>query len=92
MSGSAGAATPARKTKSRRLEIPNGRAAELQIKDQTVKLTNLEKIFWPEGPITKRDLLQYYADAHHQRRAAAFSTEAVKNGRFFQISCLMPGA
>jgi bifunctional non-homologous end joining protein LigD len=27
-----------------------------------VKLTNLQKIFWPEESITKRDLLQYYAD------------------------------
>jgi len=27
-----------------------------------VKLTNLRKIFWPQLGITKRDLLQYYAD------------------------------
>ena len=28
---------------------------------ETVKLTNLEKLFWPDDGITKRDLLQYYA-------------------------------
>jgi bifunctional non-homologous end joining protein LigD len=27
-----------------------------------VRLTNLEKVFWPEGGITKGDLLQYYAE------------------------------
>ena len=27
-----------------------------------VRLTNLSKVFWPEDQITKRDLLQYYAD------------------------------
>lgn len=27
-----------------------------------VRLTNLDKIFWPEVGLTKRDLLQYYAD------------------------------
>lgn len=36
--------------------------AELAIGARRVKLTNLPKIFWPERGITKRDLLQYYAD------------------------------
>jgi bifunctional non-homologous end joining protein LigD len=27
-----------------------------------IKLTNLDKVFWPELGLTKRDLLQYYAD------------------------------
>ena len=35
---------------------------ELTIGDRRVKLTNLPKIFWPDEGITKRDLLQYYAD------------------------------
>jgi bifunctional non-homologous end joining protein LigD len=35
---------------------------ELTIGGRRVKLTNLGKIFWREGDITKRDLLQYYAD------------------------------
>ena len=30
--------------------------------DRQVRLTNLNKLFWPELKITKRDLLQYYAD------------------------------
>lgn len=29
---------------------------------QTVQLTNLDKVFFPEAGYTKRDLLQYYAD------------------------------
>ncbi len=32
------------------------------IEGQAVKLTNLEKLFWPDLGITKRDLLQYYED------------------------------
>src|ERR1700679_680725 len=29
---------------------------------QSVQLTNLDKVFFPEAGYTKRDLLQYYAD------------------------------
>jgi bifunctional non-homologous end joining protein LigD len=35
---------------------------ELVVARRKVKLTNLGKLFWPEAGITKRDLLQYYAD------------------------------
>ena len=35
---------------------------ELRLGDRAVRLTNLKKLFWPEPKITKRDLLQYYAD------------------------------
>lgn len=35
---------------------------ELKLGHQKVKLTNLQKPFWPDLGITKRDLLQYYAD------------------------------
>src|SRR5438876_11152635 len=35
---------------------------ELDFGHQEVKLTNLKKLFWPELKITKRDLIQYYAD------------------------------
>ena len=37
---------------------------ELVVDGHPLKLTNLGKLFWPEreGGITKRDLLQYYAD------------------------------
>ena len=38
----------------RELELEFGR-------EQVVRLTNLDKPFWPELGITKRDLLQYYA-------------------------------
>ena len=34
----------------------------LRVGRRTVTLTNLGKVFWPELGITKRDLLQYYAD------------------------------
>jgi len=38
------------------------RDVELELGGRTVRLTNLDKPFWPELGITKRDLLQYYAD------------------------------
>ena len=33
----------------------------LEVDGETVRLTNLKKLFWPELGITKGDLLQYYA-------------------------------
>jgi bifunctional non-homologous end joining protein LigD len=36
--------------------------AVLDVAGRAVKLTNLTKVFWPELGVTKRDLLQYYAD------------------------------
>ncbi|MDB6040409.1 MAG: hypothetical protein JWM99_4250 [Verrucomicrobiales bacterium] len=44
------------------IKIPDEPAALLTIEGREVKLTNLEKLFWPELGITKRDLLQYYVD------------------------------
>src|SRR5215210_7750115 len=45
------------------LAIPRAtNEVELTLGERTVRLTNLQKVFWPEGGITKRDLLQYYAD------------------------------
>ena len=35
---------------------------EVRLGDRAVRLTNLRKLFWPDLGITKRDLLQYYAD------------------------------
>jgi len=35
---------------------------ELSFGDRGVRLTNLNKLFWTSPKITKRDLLQYYAD------------------------------
>jgi bifunctional non-homologous end joining protein LigD len=46
-----------------RIVIPRDRQdTDLAIAGRSVRLTNLEKIFWPELGLTKRDLLQYYAD------------------------------
>jgi hypothetical protein len=69
-------AAPARRSRTRRaspnpklprqpkpLQIPPDQPnAELALGVQKVSLTNLQKMFWPEDRITKRDLLQYYAD------------------------------
>lgn len=45
------------------LEIPRGVSeANVEVDGGRVHLTNLEKIFWPELGLTKRDLLQYYLD------------------------------
>ena len=45
-----------------RLTIPKAGAATLDIGGREVRLTNLDKPFWPEDGITKGDLIQYYAD------------------------------
>src|ERR1700686_1354324 len=45
------------------VHIPENAAdAEVSVEGGSVKLTNLQKIFWPKLRLTKRDLLQYYAD------------------------------
>ncbi len=48
----------------RPLTIPPERDAELSVGGRPLRLTNLDKTFWQEksGTITKRALLQYYAD------------------------------
>ena len=49
--------------KPRGFEIPRGVSeTEVDVQGGRVHLTNLEKIFWPELGLTKRDLLQYYLD------------------------------
>ena len=48
---------------ARAITIPDDESeAELTVSGKHVKLTNLGKVFWREDGITKRDLLQYYAD------------------------------
>lgn len=47
---------------ARRLVIPNEPEAELPLAGKHVRLTNLDKTFWPDVGLAKRDLLQYYAD------------------------------
>ena len=45
------------------IAIPRARGdVELDVGDRRVRLTNLDKVFFPEIGATKRDLLQYYAD------------------------------
>ena len=47
----------------RRVRIPSAADnATLVIGDKEVRVTNLNKIFWPDLGLTKGDLLQYYAD------------------------------
>lgn len=46
-----------------RVKLPrSAEALELEVQGRVVKLTNLKKIFWPNLGLTKRDLIQYYAD------------------------------
>lgn len=42
--------------------MPAGEIGEIIVEGRTVRLTNLNKVFWPDLNLTKRDLLQYYAD------------------------------
>jgi bifunctional non-homologous end joining protein LigD len=58
-----GPAPPKRKKRSKPLKLPKDASGlELEVEGRVVKLTNLKKLFWPELGITKRDLIQYYAD------------------------------
>ncbi|HEX7860156.1 MAG TPA: non-homologous end-joining DNA ligase [Verrucomicrobiae bacterium] len=58
--------TSARAPRSKRIrsfEIPpNAIDTEIEVEGKTVKLTNLQKPFWPDLGITKGDLIQFYAD------------------------------
>jgi bifunctional non-homologous end joining protein LigD len=46
-----------------RVEIPRGsKDVEVEVQGRRVRLTNLPKLFWPELGISKRDLIQFYAD------------------------------
>lgn len=59
----ASSAGPRKSSGRRRLSLPAGvSGAEFTADGKQVSLTNLGKLFWPELGITKRDLLQYYAD------------------------------
>ena len=42
--------------------IPDEPTSRIRFGDRDVRLTNLDKLFWKKLGITKRDLLQYYAD------------------------------
>ena len=43
------------------LKLPSDKKAlEVEFEGRAVKLTNLDKLFWPKLGVTKRDLIQYY--------------------------------
>ena len=44
------------------ITIPSSGSATVKVQGREVRLTNLDKPFWPELGITKGDLIQYYAD------------------------------
>jgi len=45
------------------IKLPkNQKNLEVEVNGRVVKLTNLDKLFWPKRGITKRDLIQYYID------------------------------
>jgi bifunctional non-homologous end joining protein LigD len=55
--------TTTRSERARPLAIPTDRSnATVAADGRQVELTNLDKVFWPDLGLTKRDLLQYYAD------------------------------
>ena len=45
-----------------KISIPEAGNANLTVSGREVRLTNLDKLFWPERGITKGNLIQYYAD------------------------------
>jgi len=46
-----------------RIKLPkNQKNLEVEVNGRVVKLTNLDKLFWPKRGVTKRDLIQYYID------------------------------
>lgn len=45
-----------------KVDIPKSGDTVLDVDGRDVRLTNLDKLFWPAERITKGDLLQYYAD------------------------------
>ena len=52
----------ATKPRAPRPAIPNTDNATVRAGTHVVQLTNLDKVFWPELGLAKRDLLRYYAD------------------------------
>ncbi len=53
----------ARAIRAGEIEIPADRKeTEIEVGGRAVRLTNLEKVFWPALALTKRDLLRYYLE------------------------------
>src|SRR5919112_272782 len=52
-----------RKSPIPQIKLPKDKnTLDVQIDDKIVRLTNLNKPFWPKLGVTKRDLIQYYLD------------------------------
>jgi len=46
-----------------RIKLPSEeKDLEVEVNGRVVRLTNLNKLFWPKRGVTKRDLIQYYID------------------------------
>ncbi len=77
--------------KAVRLHLPHDQSSvDLKFRDRTLRLTNLQKLFWPQFGITKGELLQYYADVapvilpHLRQRAMVMKRyPGGANGPFF---------
>src|SRR4030095_17258700 len=63
-----GASGVGRRTTLNRTRVPgitlpaDTDTVEIRAGERAIRLTNLRKVFWPGLRLTKRDLLQYYAD------------------------------
>ena len=52
-----------RKSSIPQIKLPKDKnTLDVEIDDKIVRLTNLNKLFWPKLGVTKRDLIQYYLD------------------------------
>src|SRR5829696_7937835 len=52
-----------RKSSIPHIKLPKDKnTLDVEIDDKVVRLTNLNKLFWPKLGVTKRDLIQYYLD------------------------------
>src|SRR5215217_6052450 len=55
--------TPSKRRKIPQIKLPKDKNnLDVEIDGRVVKLTNLNKPFWPKLHVTKRDLIQYYLD------------------------------
>jgi bifunctional non-homologous end joining protein LigD len=67
-------------------------SATIAIKGRQVKLTNLDRVLWPDDGYTKRDLVEYYAAVfpfmgpHLKQRPLVFNRypNGIKEDSFFQ--------
>jgi bifunctional non-homologous end joining protein LigD len=75
-----------------------GGAVRVDVDGRDVRLTNLEKVFWPGSGITKGDLVQYYAEIapallpHLQDRAMVMKRypHGIEGGHFFMKRAPQP--